>query len=216
MLRRQGKTYSEIQQICVTKFDYKPSKGTLNSWLASLEYTEQEQKLIEQASKGKNVVGSLRAGATQKRKKQERIDKVKENLNYDFDIKELKTLGLALYWGEGTKYKDNVVEIANTDVTVHKLFIVWVEKCYGIQKSQLKFHLYTYKGADIEENIEYWCQELGVKKEQFTKPYIRDKYSPYHKKHKNYKGTLSVRIYNTELWHEINLGIEEIKKYFSG
>lgn len=215
-LRRAGKSYTEIQDACVEKFDYKPSKGMCNNWLADLELTEQQVKAMAKRIEARTSLGSHKGGAAQKRKKQERIAKIKASIDYEFEPNELKSVGLAMYWGEGYKHSDHSVAVSNSDPYVHRLFLVWLEECYGIKKSELKFHLHTHKGADVEGNIDFWCEELGVSRKQFTKPYVRDKCNPNHRKSKTYKGTLDSRLHKTELHRQIMFEIDEIKKNFPG
>jgi len=214
-LRQSGKSYTEIQKACEKRFGYKPSKGMCNTWLADFELTDEQIKSMLQRTTAKSSAGGIKGGATQRRKKQERIAKTKSIIDYEFDMDELKTAGLMLYWGEGTKWTDGAVILSNTDPVAHRFFITWLEKCYNAERDTLSFYLQIHEGLDVEGAIDFWCKELDVSKEQFNKPYIV-KCNANHRKNKLYMGVLQSRINNTQLWYQIMFEIDEIKNCFPG
>ena len=214
-LRKQGKSYKEIQDTCEIKFGYKPSKGMCSHWLSDIELTQKQMEAIAKRSQHKSYASACKGAQTNKRKKQERIAETKAAIDYDFDESELKTAGLMLYWGEGNKKGCNVT-ISNSDPYAHRLFLDWLEQCYNIDKSEVVFYLQIHEGLDVEEAIQFWCSELTVDRTQFRKPYIKPKCNTNHRKNKLYMGTLQSRLGNTQLHYQIMFEIEEIKKHFSG
>lgn len=215
-LRESGKSYTEIQEACIEKFSYKPNKGVLSNWLGSIQLNSKQIADLATRTKSRNYLGGVKGAQINKQKKQDRIAKIEENIDYEFDMQELKTAGLMLYWGEGTKYSDHRVSVSNSDPYVHRLFITWLEKCYGIKRENLSFCLQIHGGLNAEEALNYWCKELGIKQEQFIKVYVKKKNNSNHRKNKLYMGTLQSGLCKTELRYQIIFEIEEIKKHFSG
>lgn len=215
-LRIMGKSYTEIQKACEEKFNYKPSKGLLSNWLRNIMLTEEQQKEIAKRGNHRNYISAYKGAQTNKRKKQERIAETKAAIDYKFDTDQhLKSVGLSLYWGEGTKNCDNIVAMSNSDPVIHQLFLQWLEECYGVDRKNVKCQLHIHEDLDYKELLDFWSIKLGLEKNQFTKPYIKPNHLD-HRKNKLYQGTLQIRYYNTQLHYQIMFEIEEIKKHFSG
>lgn len=129
--------------------------------------------------------------------------------------KELLIAGVALYWGEGFK-KDSLVGFANSDPTMLKFFINWLNRCFYLKKSDLRVRLgvneqYRDKVEEIES---YWIQELDLKKEQFQKPFIQKvKWKKVYENQSDYHGVLRIRVRKSiNLLRKINGMIDGLKK----
>jgi hypothetical protein len=107
-------------------------------------------------------------------------------------------LGIGLYWGEGNKANKNIIKLGNSDAALLREFIKFLEKFFGIDKKDLKFHLHTFTDIDISYAYNYWIKELKIKKEQFYKPTvtITGKLGNYRNKSKY--GVLTVYYANTK------------------
>jgi len=213
-LRRAGKSYKEIQNACKERFDYTPSKGVCSHWLSGIELSKEQRQSM--AKRCNLHYGTHKGSQANKNKKQKRIAKTKASVDYKFNNNELKTAGLVLYWGEGTKCGDSVVAISNSDPYTHRLFLAWLEQCYGMDRKNASIQLQIHENLDIEEAIYFWCNQLNVSKNQFIKPYVKPKCNTNHRKNKLYMGTIQVRFYDTQLWYKIMFEMEGIKKHFSG
>jgi len=108
-------------------------------------------------------------------------------------------MGLGLYWGEGNKANKNTVRLGNSDPALIKIFIDFLEKFFGINNDNLKFHLHLFSDIDIKEARKYWIKKLNIKKEQFYKPVISISGSMGTYKNKSKYGVLTVYYGNTKL-----------------
>ena len=86
--------------------------------------------------------------------------------------RELLVAGVMLYFGEGAK-TGQTVDLANSDPRILKLFLKFIRKICGVNEDRLRFYLYCFSDQNAVELIDFWCKELGINRDNFTKPYIR-------------------------------------------
>lgn len=90
--------------------------------------------------------------------------------------RELKTLGTALYWGEGYKTeKSKTVDFANSDPAMIRVFLVFLRKICGIDEKRLRILLYCHNNPSV--HIRYWSAVTSIHERQFTKPYVAERTS---------------------------------------
>ena len=78
-------------------------------------------------------------------------------------------LGIGLYWGEGTKANKTSVRIGNTDPRLIRVFIRFLEVCYGIDRNKLKFGLQIFGDMNKESTLRFWTKTLQVPRSQFQR-----------------------------------------------
>ncbi len=97
--------------------------------------------------------------------------------NDSMSSQELKAIGTMLYWGEGTKGgkegKNAMVDFANSNPQMIKIFMVFLRKYCRISERKLRCHLYCYSDQDKDELIRFWSKLTHIPKRQFIKPYVR-------------------------------------------
>lgn len=84
----------------------------------------------------------------------------------------LMIAAVMLYKGEGAK-TGTTVDIVNSDFAILKLFLKFLRKICRIQEKKLRFYLYCFSNQNPENLITFWSEKLEIRKDQFTKPYIR-------------------------------------------
>lgn len=126
----------------------------------------------------------------------------------------LKAIGTMLYWGEGCKSnRTTVVDFANSDPEMIKLFLHFLRKVCGVREDKLRVFPYFYANQDIERNIDYWIKTTGIGRNQFTKPYIRKDFKPEKSNRMPY-GLIHIRYADKKLLSLIKGWIEHYQKYF--
>ncbi|MDP2693075.1 MAG: hypothetical protein Q8O88_05555 [bacterium] len=90
--------------------------------------------------------------------------------------RELLIGGIMLYYGEGAK-TGNIVDLANSDTKIAKLFIKFLRNICGINEKKLRFYLYCFSDQKVNSLINYWSSQLSVEPNQFSKPYIRSTFN---------------------------------------
>ena len=115
--------------------------------------------------------------------------------------RELKLIGVALYWAEG--YKTELardVEIVNSDPLMIKLMMRWFREICNISEDKFKIRIQIHDASNVEESIKFWSINTGVRSGQFTKSYI--KISPSSKRkigNRHPYGVCHIRIADTDL-----------------
>jgi len=129
--------------------------------------------------------------------------------------KELKLLGIVLYWGEGYKVKNgNTVDFANSDPAMISVFVKFLRVVCGVTEERLRVYLYCYSNQNPTELIKYWSQLSGIPSKQFSKPYVRNDYK-LGKEDKMRYGLIHVRYNDKKLWLVIMQWIEEYKSRYA-
>lgn len=81
--------------------------------------------------------------------------------------------GLMLHLGEGDKRNGTRINLANTDPEVIKFFIKWLDNFLGIAHKEVKIQLHLYENMDIDTEVKFWKEELGLQDNQLYKTQIR-------------------------------------------
>jgi hypothetical protein len=126
-------------------------------------------------------------------------------------LRTLKTIGIMLYWGEGYKAGNDMVDFANSDEDMIVLFVEFLRKICGINEKKLRVYSYFYSNHNISKNIKYWSKITKIPKKQFTKPYIRHDFRE-NKKNKMIHGLIHIRYGDKKLLNLIKNWINEYKK----
>ncbi|MFA5084103.1 MAG: hypothetical protein WC475_01810 [Candidatus Paceibacterota bacterium] len=209
ILRKQGKSYSQIKKSLGI------SKGTLSYWLK--DYPLSEQRIRELRDWNEQRIEKCRE--TKRQKKENRLKeiyKIQKRLILPLNNREIFLTGLFLYWGEGTKAQPSRLSVSNSDPSMIKFFIVWMEKSLKISKTKLKIHLHLYRDMDIKKAAQFWSKTLNIPNKQFAKPYIKKSFI----RNINHKGgfghgTCNVKINDARLSEKIFMGIKAISDSYN-
>lgn len=168
ILRAQGKTYNEITQ------ELGVSKGTLSYWFKNVPESvalADERMKITRSSEHLN---KMRIGRAEMLEKHYLKAKYEAEIIYTkHKVEPLFIAGLMLYWGEGDKsMANNMARVANADPRVLKLIKLFFETYFNIPENKLKIWLLLYPNNGIQESINYWSKEVGMRKENFYKSQI--------------------------------------------
>jgi len=207
-LRKKGKSYSEIKKIINV------SKSSLSLWLKDIILTnEQVQGLMM-----KKVRAVERYKKSMRKRRKERL-----NGYYEDQIRKWIPLsqrekfiaGLFLYWGEGNKVSTNAVNISNTDPSVIRFTVYWINKCLQIPEKDIYIKLHLYSDMNIEYETEFWSKTLGINKERFTKPYIKESLRKDVDQKGFGHGTCNISVYRTVIKENIMMAIKAISDNYA-
>jgi hypothetical protein len=204
IMRKKGMSYSQIKE----KLGI--SKSTLSGWLFNMPLSEKRIRELQADS----PIRIERYRNTMKAKKEARLRGVYKKVSKDignFLKRDLFLAGLFLYWGEGTKRSNCSVVLTNTNPSMLKLFIKWLE-LFNVKRKDLKIKLHLYSDMNIKESLDFWSKELKIPLSQFRKPYIK-KTSLKSITYKNGfgKGTCCVMFNNRDIWEYIMMGLKYIE-----
>lgn len=175
------------------------SVGSVSTWCHNIELSPEQIANLSQRSRdpffGKKASYMLgqRAWLNQK------IDSLlKEGISElgQLSTRDIFITGIALYWGEGFK-KDHQVGLATSDKDMAKFFIMWLSRCFSINKEDLLIRITvneSYKDR-IDFIEQFWSSELGLDKNIFSKPFFQN--VSWKKKYENeseYHGVVRIRV----------------------
>ncbi len=108
-------------------------------------------------------------------------------------------LGIGLYWGEGTKRSVSQVRLGNTDPYLINMFVLFLERAYGVNRKKLKFALQIFTDMDVRRELKFWQEFLDVSSKQFYKTVVTQsgRIGTYREKSKH--GVLTVYFNNKKL-----------------
>ena len=202
-LRLKGYSYSQIKE------ELGLSKSTLSGWLANYPLTPARIRELRDRNPRRieNFINTMR------HKREQKFLIALEKAQKDIGLLNKRDLfigGFFLYWGEGGKTNMGSLSLGNTDPSMLKVFIKWLEML-GISKADLKIKLHLYKDMDINKEVCFWQQELRVGKHQFKKPYIKDSVlSGLTYKYGFGHGTCNIIVHRTEPTRYILMGMRYI------
>lgn len=206
-LRQQGLSYREIRlQIPV-------SKGTLSLWLRNYPLSRKQlQRLKDQRHSG---IEKFRE--TMRKKREARLTQTYQEQKQKWlplSDNELFLAGLFLYWGEGSKADRHLISISNTDPTVIKVAMHWMQKSLHLPLEKIKVRLQLYSDMDIKKTISFWSDTLGIPKSHFGKTYVKQtKRSKIHHKGFGY-GTCAVYCHKTVIKEQLLMTIQAMADHF--
>lgn len=126
-------------------------------------------------------------------------DPFKENKPSNFQEAYLRGLGIGLYWGEGTKANKTSVRLGNSDPALINQFIQFLEECYGVKKSDLRFGLQVFSDMEPNKVLMFWTKKIGAAKNQFQKIIITPSRGDGTYRRRTRYGVLTVYYYNRKL-----------------
>jgi hypothetical protein len=123
----------------------------------------------------------------------------------------LKTAGIMLYWGEGSKWDgEKIVDFSNSDSDMIKLFLKFLRRICGVDENKLRCYLYCYANQKPRLLIKWWSKVTRVPEDKFTKPYIRKEFNSA-KSGKMSKGLIHIRYNDKKLLMLIKKWISDYK-----
>lgn len=207
-LRKEGWSYSQIKNFL------KVGKGTLSEWLKG--YPLAEARLRE--LRDWNAIRIEKYRETRRKQREEKYKEIycsQEKTIFPISRRDLFIAGLFLYWGEGTKNRYNTLVLANTDPSMTKFFVHWLEKIFRIPRAKIKICLHLYNDMVINKETQFWSTALNIPKEQFLKPYIKTTTLAGLSRRGGFgHGTCSVKVDDAHLAQRILLGVKVIRDRF--
>ena len=123
--------------------------------------------------------------------------------------KELFENGLMLYWAEGCKQTNQVVDMSNSNPKMVKIFRNLLTNIYQVDQKRIRVLLYCYQNQDINNLRKFWSNFLDIPLSQFIKPYIRKDFD-HNKNSKMPYGLAHIRYADTRLLAQIFRDIDII------
>ena len=196
-LRKQGKTYGEIQDMLGQKI----AKSTLSYWCKEVslppEYTKRVSELI--------VAGLTKSRALALAKKQEIRDEKHKQLIHDYAfvknlLKDKNTALVALAMlclGEAAK--GNNLFLGSSDERIIRLFIKLLKRCIPFDMEKVRCTVQCRADQNAEELENYWIKVTGIPKRLFYKTRIDPRTIGKPTIQTKYRGVLKVNYFDSQV-----------------
>jgi hypothetical protein len=124
----------------------------------------------------------------------------------------IKTIGVMLYWGEGTK-RGGTATLSNSDPAMICVYLVFLRRICGIDEKRLRVGVHYYDDHDPRRLVAFWSKKTGIPISQFDRPFLHRAGKGSYKTKSQY-GTVSVRYSDTRLLGLLNGWIREYQELF--
>ncbi|KKS30710.1 MAG: hypothetical protein UV60_C0005G0012 [Parcubacteria group bacterium GW2011_GWA2_43_11] len=195
LLRKQGKTYSEILK------EIHVAKSSLSLWFREVKLSKPQVQKITLKRKNAQIKGA-QAKRSQRISRENIIIAEASNqigilTNFEFML-----VGIALYWAEGSKAKPhNIsqgVDFGNSDANMISIYMEWLRKSLKVSNERITISLYIHENSKykINEVIQHWLKITKLPKTQFQNVFYK-KHNPVTKRkviQDSYFGLLRVKV----------------------
>lgn len=197
-LRKKGASLDLIAR------DLRVSKASVSSWVREVRLTKKQIEKLRKNSHSRIAIEKRRISRI--KKEEARRDIIQTGAQKSIRAvtnSNLFFIGLALYWGEGTKKKRGVVEFTNSDPEMIRIMMVFLENCCKVKREKFRGHVFLHEHLSVVKAEKYWSKISGIKRSQFHKTSVQHNRKRVHKDSLPY-GTFAIIVCDTELKLKIN------------
>jgi len=202
-LRKQGKTYSEIQEILKISIP----KSTLSCWCVDVELPKEYQDKVRKIVLNNAEKGRVIALIVNRVKREKYLKSVADRNKYLVKVlknKDTAKIALAmLYLSEGSKNQRGSLMFGNSDPFIVSLFLHLLRYCYKIDESKFRCTLQCRADQNIKELEKFWSQVTKISLSQFYKARIDPRTIGKPSKKPNYKGVCRIDYFSADLFIEL-------------
>jgi hypothetical protein len=172
-LRRLGLSYGEIMDMIPVK------KSTLATWCRDIRLTEEQ---IEAMKLRRPPIPGVPRNTQRKRHREIELIRAQAKLEaIHLQDDPLWTMGVALYWAEGTK-SSRRLELAHSEPEALRLFMSWARR-YLRSDAMFGAAINLHFDNDEPAAKRYWSAELRIEPARFTKTFIKPDGTGHRKNH---------------------------------
>jgi len=194
-LRKKGLSYSEILKTIHV------SHSSLSLWLHSMKLSKSQELRLKNKGDWARKTGSVAIHEQRVLRTNLIIKKAISEIK-KIDKNDLMLIGITLYWAEGNKQKEHnpstEVVFSNSDPSMIKLYLKWLEKCLGVQQDRLVFEIYIHRShhKTIKDLTGFWSEVTGFPVSKFDRVYFKKNKIHSFRKNRgpNYSGVLRIWV----------------------
>ncbi|MBI5816954.1 MAG: helix-turn-helix domain-containing protein [Candidatus Yonathbacteria bacterium] len=206
-LRKKGTSIREISRIIGV------SKGSVSVWVRDVPLSKKQLGALKEKGFSSEAIEKRR----QKRLMNEQVKRDAIATLAQKDIRnishrDLRIIGLCLYWGEGGKTRQGSARISNSDPAVIKVMMRFFREIFKVEEKKFRGHIHIHSHLNIKSAERYWSHVSGIPRSQFFKTYSKPSIASKNKKDNLPYGTFDIYVCNTKLFLQIIAQIEKIKK----
>ncbi|MEK9154717.1 MAG: hypothetical protein AAB596_01445 [Patescibacteria group bacterium] len=207
-LRKNGKTYSEINRIIGKTIP----KSTLSNWCRSIKLSKKQQQKIKKLMENNINKGREIALAVNKEKRRAYLESVKNRIEHLQNIAENKDVAkimiAMLYLGEGSKTRRGSIMIGNSDPKIINLFLRLLRYCYYIDEKKFRCTVQCRADQNIKKLEKFWAKITGIPLNQFYNARVDSRTIGQKSRNLDYKGVCRIDYFSADIFNEIMKIIE--------
>lgn len=205
-LRKQGKSYSEIQRSLGIP------KSTLSVWLHNIAIPKAARKRLDNRASKKGTAALIKRNKEQTTIAAEKAHRIRKKAASEIgqlSQQRVKDIGIALYWGEGYKKgaegsQWKCVDFVNADHDMIFFMMYFFRKICKVPEEKFRIHLALHSQQQEKTARIFWSNLCDVPLEQFVKTsFARSSSSMGKSKRKIQYGTVHIRIHDVALFFQI-------------
>lgn len=192
-MRRRGLSYSEILKLVPV------AQSTISVWCKGISLSN-HQKAHLQKLKSEGVKRGARLRHTRTQSLKQLILTESSGAVGTITDRELWLIGVALYWGEGSKQHSKTmsqgVKFTNSDPSMIKLFDTWLTKIVKVKEENVTYEIYLHESMSREKSriISFWSQILGKPAAKFDRIYLKRNIIAKSYPKSDYKGVVRIVV----------------------
>jgi len=204
-LRKQGKTYPEIQN----KIGKKIPKSTLSFWCKHIKLPEFYAAKMKKLSFKNLEYARIVADKVHKAKREKYLENIRQNNIYLQDkLKNKDTSKLllsALYLAEGGKKTRGSLMFGNSDYLIIKLFLRLLRASYKIDESKFRCTVQCRADQNIKNLENFWSNVTDISEKQFYKASMDKRTLGKRTQKINYRGVCRIDYFSAAIFHELTI-----------
>lgn len=196
-------------------------KSTLSYWLKDLPPLSPERILeLRREAWGRGEASRELFRQTMRKKRVAREQQIYVEVKKKFkkiSSQSLFIAGLMLYMAEGDKRDQYSIGLANTDPSLIRFFIWWLERFLKIPPSKIRVQLHLYESMDLNAERAFWIKETDLSEKQFYRPNIRTLRPGSFSYQGSFRhGTCKINVYGLRFKSELTLSIKAFFDTYRG
>lgn len=197
-LRKQGWSLGDIRR------KLKVAKSSVSIWVRDIELTKEQRQGLSERGTSREIIERRRDTRLkhENSRRQIIIDAAKKEIK-SLSEKELKFVGIALYWAEGSKTQRGIASFSNADPNLIKVMMQFFRKICKVPESKFRGHIFLHPHLDPINAVQYWHNISNIPVKQFFKTSMQQSKSSKNKKDSLPFGTMNIEICSTELFLRI-------------
>lgn len=192
-MRRLGKSIGSIARAL------KVSKSSASIWCRDIVLTNKQRESIMRNWIRAGYKGRMLGAEMNKKKRLENMaaqEAIAKKMIGTLTHRDSLMLGVALYWGEGTKGLNSTTAITNSDPETVLFTRDWFEQL-GVARNEFQPYIFI---SEIHKNrgkviLRFWSHFLDIPKQQFAKiVFLKGRPKKIYENHNSYYGVLALRV----------------------
>ena len=197
-LRQEGLSLNEIRE--KTGF----TKSSISLWVRNIKLSKKHKNELSKRGIRKETIEKRRISriTNTNNRRQVIIDNAIKDIK-KISKKELWLIGIALYWGEGTKTLRSGLQFSNSDPYMIKVMMEFFKINCEVPIEKFRGHIHLHPHLNEKKAKKYWSTISGIPLNQFYKTTKQQSRASKGKKDSLPFVTINIHICNTKLFLKI-------------